>query len=237
MTTKDRLKTKDRVKTKDRIARIALPLALLIAGTVWSTLQISDSVTETTVGKAPQQAQDSRVRPLKKDEILPADQWPNACVLVTEEDIRAILPDAEEIEAEPPSQVYAPSVKEFAADPSWKESNRAEYGRCDYGMKLPGERYAATRVWVRVDAVADPALIAGYYEEVTLSGDDKLFGADACANSGGIEESWTCRKGPLMFTVGGQTTATFEGRFDAAPWVWRDDVAPEFVRAVTAKVH
>jgi hypothetical protein len=83
--------------------------------------------------------------------------------------------------------------------------------------------------------VADPKLIAGYYEKVTLGGDDKSNGADSCANDGGIDDSWTCRKGPLMFTVGGQTTATFEGQMDAAPWVWRDEVAPEFVRAVTSK--
>ncbi|NBE55687.1 hypothetical protein [Streptomyces boluensis] len=224
------------MKTKDRISWIALAVGLLIAGTAWATLQIADAVTETSLGKAPHQAGDVHLDPLKKGEVLAADRWPYACALVDQKDVEAILPDAEEVREEPPLHVYAPSIKEFAADPAWKRSDSADYGRCEYSMELPGETFAATRVWVRVDAVADPELIAGYYEDVTRSGDSKRFGADACANDGGLDDSWTCRKGSLMFTVGGQTTATFEGRMDSAPFVWRDDVGPEFVRAVTAKV-
>lgn len=166
-----------------------------------------------------------------------ADRWPNACSLVSRQDVEAILPDAEEIAEASPFPVYTPSIKDFAGDSSWKKRDVADAGRCEYTMKLPGERFAATRVWVRVDAVADPKLIAGYFEEVVFGGSDKRNGADSCANKGGIDGSRTCHKGPLMFAVGGQTTATFEGRLDAAPGVWRDDVSPEFVQAVAAKVR
>ncbi|MDQ8703911.1 hypothetical protein RCO28_15620 [Streptomyces sp. LHD-70] len=223
------------MKTKDRISWTALAVGLLIAGTAWTTLRIADASTETTLGTAPQQTGNIGLDPLKKGEIRAADRWPEACRLVTQDDVEAILPDAEEIREEPPLHVYAPSIKEFAADSSWKESDRAENGRCEYVMELPGETFAATRVWVRVDAVADPGLIAGYFDKVALIAHER-FGTDACANDGGLDDSWTCRKGPLMFTVGGQTTATFEGRMDASPAFWRDKVGPAFVRAVAAKL-
>ncbi|MDI3406188.1 hypothetical protein [Streptomyces cavernicola] len=223
------------MKKKDRISWIALAAGLLIAGTAWTTLRIADDATETSVGKAPKPTSDVHVDPLEKGQILAADRWPNACALVTQEDVEAILPDAEEIREEPPLGVYTPSIKEFAADSSWKESENATYGRCEYVMELPGETFTATRVWVRVDAVADPELIARYFDKAAPVSHQR-FGTDGCANDGGLEDSWTCRKGPLMFTVGGQTTATFEGRMDATPTAWRDDVGPEFVRAVAAKL-
>ncbi|MFD0629836.1 hypothetical protein ACFQ2K_51890 [Streptomyces sanglieri] len=45
-----------------------------------------------------------------------------------------------------------------------------------------------------------------------------------------------CRKGPLLFTVGGQSSVTFKGELAPAPFVWRDDVLPEFVRTIAAKI-
>ncbi|WP_157431807.1 hypothetical protein [Actinomadura hibisca] len=51
-----------------------------------------------------------------------------------------------------------------------------------------------------------------------------------------IEGHWICRKGPVMFSVGGQTTVAFKGKYAPAPFTWRDDVTPRVVRAVSAKL-
>ncbi|KIZ15364.1 hypothetical protein [Streptomyces natalensis] len=220
----------------NRNAWLTLAAALLIATTVQATLLIVDFIGETSIGKAAPRNGDAGLPPLKDGKILAADKWPNACMLVDEEDVKAILPDAEDLRQEQ-NGVYVPSIKDFAADSSWKESNSSDSGQCDYEMRLPGETYRATRLWVRVDAVADPKLIAAYDREVALGHSFKQSGADACVINGLIDDSWTCRKGPLMFTVGGHTTATFEGQYDAAPFIWRDKVTPEFVRTVTAKVR
>lgn len=220
---------------KNRIALLTLAAALLIATTVVATLLITDAGGEASIGKAAVRNGDADLPPLKDGEILAANEWPDACTLVDQEDVKAILPDAEDIQQEQ-RRVYAPSIKDFAADRAWKGSDSAESGQCDYDMRLPGERYRATHVWIRVDAVASPKLIAGYYKAVAPDANIKGNGADLCVINGLFDGSRTCRKGALMFTVGGQTTTTFDGQSDAAPFVWRDKVAPQFVTTVTEKV-
>ncbi|MBL1099218.1 hypothetical protein [Streptomyces coffeae] len=223
--------------TKNRIALLALAAALLIATTVAATLLITGADEETSIGKAAPRNGDAGLPPLKDGRILAANEWPDACTLVDLEDVKAILPDAKDIQQQQ-RRVYAPSIEDFAADPAQKESDSADSGQCDYDMRLPGEKYRATHFWIRIDAVAHPKLIAGYYKKVAPGANiKKTNGADLCAINSLSEGSWTCRKGSLMFTVGGQTTTTFDGQSDAAPFVWRDQVAPQFVRTVTAKVR
>ncbi|MFF7649165.1 hypothetical protein ACFZCY_04785 [Streptomyces sp. NPDC007983] len=222
---------------KKRIALLALFGALVASVSVLATLPIPRSAEETSVGKASSRGSTAHVPALRDGKILPADEWPDACGLVTQQDITAILPDAQDIQ-----QAYRPvpalSIKDFRADSSWKESNQSPYGECVYVMRLPGETYSATQAWIRIDAVADPKLIAGYFKRAAAGANPggSSDGADKCVMASPTDQNWTCRKGPLMFTVGGQTTATFEGQQDAAPFAWRDEVTPELVRTVAAKV-
>ncbi|MFI0818135.1 hypothetical protein ACH4TX_16645 [Streptomyces sp. NPDC021098] len=223
---------------KKHIGQLVLLGALVASVSVLATLLISRSPEETSVGKAASRGPAANVPTLKDGKILPADEWPDACSLVTQEDIAAILPDAEDIrQADRP--VSALSIKDFRTDSSWKESNRAPSGECDYVMRLPGETYSATQAWIRIDAVADPKLIADYFERGApgTNPGGSTGGADKCVMAFALDQNWTCRKGPLMFTVGGQTTATFEGKQDPAPFDWRDKVTPELVRTVAAKVR
>lgn len=221
---------------KKHIAQLTLFGALVAYVSVQATLIIGPSLKETSVGKAPSRGRTADVPTLKDGKILPADEWPDACSLVTQEDIKAILPDAEEIK-QTDRAVPALSIKDFAADSSWKESNRAPSGECQYVMRLPGETYGATQAWIRVDAVADPKLIADYFESAAVgSPGGSTDGADKCVMAFLTDQIWTCRKGPLMYTVGGQTTSTFEGQQGPAPFDWRDKVTPKLVRTVAAKV-
>jgi hypothetical protein len=224
------------VKIK-QIGPLALFGVLVASASVLATLLIARSAEETSVGKATSRGTSADVPTLTDGKILPADEWPDACGLVTQQDITAILPDAEEIKQE-----YRPvpvlSIKEFRADSSWKESNRSKYGECAYVMRLPGETFSATQAWIRIDAVADPKLIAGYFEHAApgTNPGGSVYGADKCVMAYPTDQNWTCRKGAVMFTVGGQTTATFEGQQDAAPFAWRDKVTPELIRAAAAKI-
>lgn len=84
-----------------------------------------------------------------------------------QEEIKAILPGAKDIKQES-RPINALSIKEFAADSSWKESDRSESGQCLYSMRLPGETYAATLFWFRIEAVADPKLIVSYVDRAAL---------------------------------------------------------------------
>ncbi|WP_055550107.1 hypothetical protein [Streptomyces sp. NBRC 110028] len=223
------------MKTK-RIGQFALFGVLVASASVLTAQLISSSPEETSVGKAPSHGPPANVPTLKDGKILPAGEWPDACSLMTQEDIAAILPDAEEIR-QTDRPIPARSIKEFRADSSWKPSDRAPSGECDYVMWLPGETYSATQAWIRIDAVADPKLIARYFESgVPGTPGGSTDGADKCVMAFAFDQNWTCRKGPLLFTVGGQTTATFEGMPDAAPFAWRDKVTPELVRTVAAKI-
>ncbi|MFC4007436.1 hypothetical protein ACFOY2_09395 [Nonomuraea purpurea] len=168
--------------------------------------------------------------------ILAANRWPSACELVNGDDVKSILPDAEEIQAEK-GRSYSVSIEKFAADPEWRESNRAEAGQCLYTMRLPGEVYEATTFWVRIEAVAAPELIAAYSQKVErgLDTNQGARGADRCRLTG-ASGNWFCHKGPVLFTVGGHTTATFRGFQGPAPFFWRDKVLPQFVQTISAKI-
>ncbi|MCX4550081.1 hypothetical protein OG204_16235 [Streptomyces sp. NBC_01387] len=189
------------------------------------------------IGKAAPRDVAANIPELKDGAILAANRWPDACSFVDQKEIKAIFPDAKDIGQES-RPVYALSIKDFAADSSWKARDASESGQCLYSMRLPGETYAATQFWLRIEAVADPKLIAGYDDRVGsgIKTPQGAGGADRCVITGLAEGSWHCRKGPLLFSVGGQTTVTFKGEQDAAPFAWRDDVLPEFVRTVAAKI-
>lgn len=225
---------------KNRAAVLTLVLILLVSNVVLLTFLFSTNAFsggDVAIGKAAPRDRAVGIPALKGGEILAANRWPDACAFVDQEEIKAIFPGVEDIQQE--SRAINPlSIKEFAADPSWRESNRSESGQCLYSMSLPGETYRATQFWLRIEAVADPKLIVRYVDRLAsgINTNQGEAGADRCVITGLAEGSWTCRKGPLLFTVGGQSTVTFEGTPDPAPFVWRDEVLPEFVRTITAKI-
>ncbi|MEU4507804.1 hypothetical protein [Streptomyces sp. NPDC024089] len=219
----------------------AVMLTLLMSNVVLLTLLVATympSEGDVAIGKAAPRDATVNLPELKGGAILAANQWPDACSFVDQEEIKAIFPGAKDIEQES-RPISALSIKDFAADSSWKESDRSKSGQCLYSMRLPGETYAATQFWFRIEAVADPKLIVGY-EDRLVSGSNtnqSSKGADHCVITGNHEGSWNCRKGPLLFTVGGQSSVTFKGVSAPAPFVWRDDVLPEFVRTIAAKIE
>ncbi|WP_406141458.1 hypothetical protein OH828_37135 [Streptomyces anulatus] len=218
----------------------AMMLTLLMSNVVLLTLLVATympSEGDVAIGKAAPRDATVNLPELKGGAILAANQWPDACSFVDQKEIKAILPGAKDIEQES-RPISALSIKEFAGDSSWKESDSSKSGQCLYSMRLPGETYAATQFWFRIEAVADPKLIVGY-EDRLVSGsatNQGTKGADRCVITGNNEGSWNCRKGPLLFTVGGQSSVTFRGVSAPAPFVWRDDVLPEFVRTIAAKI-
>ncbi|MGW1410353.1 hypothetical protein [Streptomyces sp. NPDC002403] len=225
---------------KNRATLLTLLGILLISNVVLVTILVSTNMLsdgDVAIGKAAPRGAPVNLPSLKDGAVLPADQWPDACSFVDHVEIKAIFPGAKDIEQES-RPINTLSIKEFAADSAWKKGDRSESGQCLYSMRLPGETYSATQFWFRIDAVADPELIAGYLDRAALGTpvDQGAKGADRCVITGLHEGSWYCRKGPLLFTVGGQTTVAFKGTPAPAPFVWRDDVLPEFVQTIAAKI-
>lgn len=219
----------------------ALALLLVLGVSVLAAVSGLRSPEErgVAIGEAPAAKAAIELPALRNGRVLPAEKWPDACELVNPADVKAILPEAVEIELETTSIVDR-SIREFASDPEWKEADIADSGKCLYDMRLPGETYSATHLWVRIHAVADPKLIKRYYEQRIVAGigtNQGARGADDCTLIGLSEGDWFCRKGPLMFSVGGQTTVAFEGKPAPAPFVWRDDVNPLIVETIAAKIR
>ncbi|MFF1416693.1 hypothetical protein [Streptomyces sp. NPDC058280] len=225
---------------KNRSKALTLAGILLITNVVLVTVLISSHASsegDASVGRAVPKGATAELPALTGGAVLSANRWPDACSLVSREEIEAIFPGAKDI-TEERRRIYTPSIKEFGADSSWRESDRSEAGQCLYSMRLPGEKNPATQFWLRIEAVADPELIARYYERFASGGDPRkgAMGADRCVVAGTAEGSWICHKGPLLFTVGGQTTVAFDGEEAPAPWTWRDNVLPEFVRTIASKI-
>ncbi|MEV0579071.1 hypothetical protein [Streptomyces sp. RTGN2] len=226
---------KNRVMVRALVGVLLLSNAVLLAFLISSDAFSDDEV---AIGEAAPRGGTIALPEIGDGAVLDANRWPDACSFVNQEEIEAIFPGVKDIEHESRA-ISSSSVKDFAADSTWKASDRAGSGQCLYSMRLPGETYSATQFWVRIDAVADPELIVRYADRLVpgTGTNQGAQGADRCVITGLAEGSWNCRKGPLLFTVGGQTTVTFKGKPAPAPFVWRDDVLPEFVRTITAKIE
>jgi hypothetical protein len=171
----------------------------------------------------------------RRGSIVPTKNWPDACELLTKDDIQAILPGATEIREER-HVVNTRTIEEFAANaPNFNDESKFG-GSCLYLFQLPSEPHARSRVWVRILAVADPALIESYYKKVLYA---SPMGPEHCGVTGMFEGNLRCYAGPLIFEAGGYGTARFKETevFGVAPpFFWRDKILPEFVKSIAAKL-
>jgi len=153
----------------------------------------------------------------------------------TKDDIQAILPGATDIREER-QVVSTRTIEEFAANaPNFNDESKFG-GSCLYLFQLPSEPHARSRVWVRILAVADPALIESYYNKVLYV---SPMGPEHCGVTGLFEGNLRCYAGPLIFEAGGFGTAKFKETAEfgiAPPFFWRDKILPELVKSIAAKL-
>ncbi|MEU8892548.1 hypothetical protein [Streptomyces sp. NPDC048442] len=178
---------------------------------------------------------------------LPLAQWPDACGVLAEEEIRAILPQAENFTREPinvtiinfnPLQESAPGT-----------TGDVPKGGCKTGFKLPDEYESEQNSNIRVvfKSLADPALVAeGYakdrkYEEKDGRGDVEKFrdlGASLGPTGCFLQDSaqLVCHQGPYEFEVSGSSTADGVGEYKESDKNWRQKVLTEVVRTLSARM-
>jgi hypothetical protein len=179
--------------------------------------------------------------------------WPNACTFISDAEIKAILPQVENIKRTS-DWVKVPDAIALGGKAG---VGLSPHGQCEYSFKLPqnGEyrsNYEGTgRFTVKILAVGDPKLLARYFvsikavyneSSVVADVDAGRLGADECfdrATSKYNSLSPVCRRGPLMFESYGadflyidfenakERTAAFKSAVD-------ERVTPAFYRAVTA---
>lgn len=193
--------------------------------------------------------------------VVPLSEWPDACELVSDEEVRAILPQAKRIERKPVKVTILNMNPLAEARPG--TTGDVPRGGCEFAFALPGrsgDSGSNSSFTVTVTALADPALIAESHQDDKKSdGAEKGFTDQAA--SWGAQDCYTvgeelspavahCRQGPYLFEVGGSSRA--EG-VSPAPGpgakaaenieaekkrrqVWADKVLPEVVRTVGARM-
>lgn len=162
---------------------------------------------------------------------LPAtrDNWPDACAMLSDDEITAILPQAGAI-------TRTPQTVQFVAD----TVRNIPQGGCQFSFALPDrtDSPANTKITLMLSAVDEPDTVAAFYADATrLAGDPVAppWGATECAYGKSIESSASCYYGNFAFSITGDTTAAgldTPERF----LTWRDEVTAEIVRTLVARM-
>jgi hypothetical protein len=176
---------------------------------------------------------------------------PDACALINDQEITAMLPGASNITREPRRITYLPHLETGPNGlPSIGSSEDLPRGGCVTQFDLPGGYYAVGWIRVYVPAISTPEAIAQYYA------DRKQYDATYSTNLGiedlgriwGAEECYVddidgvnCRLGHVFFEASTATNAWRIGQDDYEDSAmrdrsWRDRVLPLMVTTLVAKM-
>ncbi|WP_157433045.1 hypothetical protein [Actinomadura rifamycini] len=142
-------------------------------------------------------------------------RWPEACSLLTEEELRGILPDLKRVAIR--SEAGVADVPAAAAGGSTLDGRTVPRAKCTYDMVLPlGVEGARTRrepdngtgsFSIRLLAVGAPGRMANVYEAGRDRDTRPLQGVsvDDCYQTGALigAKHLICHRGPLVFEVKG----------------------------------
>ncbi|MDQ0988528.1 hypothetical protein [Streptomyces sp. V2I9] len=191
---------------------------------------------------------------------LPLAEWPDACKLVTEAELRAIVPRAKALEHEPVKVTIMNFNPLAEAVPG--TTGDVDRGGCTYDFHLPDhgdDEFANSHFTVVVTAIADPALVEkNYREDKDEDGTEKGYtdlagswGAEDCYLTAATgDDEVTCLQGAYLFEVDGDTSAAgvvdmpdpgakaSENLAAAAERrrLWTEEVLAEVTRTVAARL-
>lgn len=176
-----------------------------------------------------------------------ADQWPDACDLLTDDEIDSVLPQAD-------VDHHASGVKVIGSE----RTETAPDGQCDFEIGLPGTTNThLVQVWVNIVAVGDPSMVAtriddpkdteSTSEERTAPRTDlgTSLGAQRCFRQDSqYDDTWTpylyCRQGPVGFSLNAsvdpKTDIRASGGQAGKTRLFFDRALTQFPKAVAAKL-
>lgn len=184
------------------------------------------------------------------DGVVNAADWPSACTLLADDEIKGLLPQADKIQRRPqPVTVVAPLF-------SGARNETAPEGGCTYAFELAGatSEGVLSSIGITIDGIADPALGTRYYTD--MQAEDRArkdvqpvedrkaeLGPEACytkLDGSRIEWYVVCGRDELIFEVTGLGFGIFEGgprERDAERDHWRDNVQVPVVGMIAGKVR
>ncbi|MFI6951483.1 hypothetical protein [Streptomyces sp. NPDC050422] len=178
---------------------------------------------------------------------LPVAQWPDACEALGDDEILAILPQAEDFEREPVKVTVLNFNPLTESEPG--TTGDVPKGGCTTSFGLPAEYESKhnSRVRIVFQSVADPALVAKAYAkdrayEAKDGGQDPEKYRDLGASLGPAgcflkeADQLVCHQGPYEFEVSGSSTADGVGEYPESDKNWREEVLTEVVRTLSARM-
>ncbi|WP_460363471.1 hypothetical protein [Actinocorallia lasiicapitis] len=151
-----------------------------------------------------------------KNGLLPRAQWPNSCGLLSEEDMRSLLPDLTSVmlNAVP---VYRSTPENSTAGRPPASVGKDPRAQCYYELGLPNVQPGEAVVWVRLEAIGSPRAVADYYEATARALASNATPAGLCGFEYLPEGSRYCRTRTVVFSVGGWGPTSSRSQ-------WRDGV-------------
>ncbi|MCX5205509.1 hypothetical protein OG897_29125 [Streptomyces sp. NBC_00237] len=178
---------------------------------------------------------------------LPLAQWPDACAVLLEEEIRAILPQAKDFERDP----IKVSVLNFnpLATSAPGTTGDVPKGGCETEFGLPAKYVSKqnSRITIVFQGLADPALVAeGYAKDRAYEVKHGTKGAEKFQDLGAslgptgcftkAPGALVCHQGPYEFEVDGSSTADGVGEYTESRKNWREKVLVPVVRTLSARM-
>jgi hypothetical protein len=198
--------------------------------------------TEIAVGSAPASAATMSVAAPDTSGLVPLPTWPQACELLTDADVHAILPTATKVDSNPKGL----EMTNFDLN-SPQRIVTANGALCATDVWIadiaePDEK--ATTLEVRVRMAGTPQIAKANYDRFVKQTQPCPSAAEAiqldhCSRSG---SSWALLRGGLAVEFAGyQPTLGKDARYqgqqgDDDGAVWNERVIPEFIKAIAAKL-
>lgn len=189
--------------------------------------------------------------------VIRASNWPSACTILTDDEIRALLPQADLIRRQPQAVVVTDISLDIGSpfNSGGPRQETAPEGACTYSFALVGAAILDLRsnIDIVITGLADPALLEPAYEDhlardrenddvAPVTDHAASLGPDACYSkleSSGIQFYLVCRQGSLLYEISGLSYGmhpdlpnTIEVRRDQ----WRVNVLVPVAARVAEKV-
>ncbi|MEO3782073.1 hypothetical protein ABGB12_01995 [Actinocorallia sp. B10E7] len=166
---------------------------------------------------------------------LPGEQWPDACELVDDAELKAILPQAEKIERE--RQSLTLHKVDFLG--GGFDTEEIPAAGCQIDLRLPDDYDGVnTFITFSMRQIADPSVIREEYREDRGRDRDETqslgtsWGADEChAEKSGLRSVY-CRLGQYYFEIRGRGPSSRITEQD-----FTDKVLSQIVQTVTARMR
>lgn len=163
------------------------------------------------------------------------ERWPDACRLLDDEEIRAILPEAQKIDSRPYGVNTLGSTEPVPTNSRFVQAYASD-GACRWAVTLTGDFAPRAVIGLRLRAVGDPELLRKQFEfwRHFHTQASTPSGVKGCYLEVLAHTTWVCQQGAVLFEVTGETTADWAEMKTSAQW--ENKVLPMVATTVAAKV-